>query len=755
MKFILSILLFLSAQAIGQVYTIGNTTIPYSATDFITPRRGANTFFNTQQHNPLPDDANDWADDNHIRFVWALLQPTSAGVYDWTAFDNAVISCIQKGHQSMSFGIITVSNTPADGAISVGGAYRGYPAYVHTAMQGETNKDWIIGDTWVQNWNSNSYLTAWETFFTALANHVNTGTVTVSSVVYPIWWVVNRLDLLGYGRYGEWHTEGIGRDCTGCGPCLYTHACGPTGTVATAASLIRIIDAQKNAFNNIPVRVVTNGFITYELPPQVCHYLATASNAWGRFGWGTYHLASTASYYVGYSEGNTVVYAGDSLRPLIMNRYKEAPIFGEPLPSNPSEVTKGGIIWGDLENQVRLYHVSQFNNNYNYGGSTYLTFRAASKASGYRLQYAANGTMPDSIRKNTNFPLRMIWQNVGIAPLYDSFNVVYEFRQAGVAKFSYQSNFDPRLFLPGNQTVTDNIPILNTVSGTYDLYVIYRDPKGYSKPVQIANTGRNNTDGSYLIRSGIAVANVSAPPPPPPPPPLNNPPTVSAGSNIQDTLPIDTDTLRGIVNDIDGDPLTLSWAQISGPNTATMATPAAAENILTGLVTGAYRFRLTANDGRGGITASDVIVKIVDAIAEPDPPAPPIYLPPTVQIGTPGHTDTLVQFTADSAYLIAHVLTKDTSIQSVKWTLFSRSGQTVGTIVNINDSTTKVTGLTPGINSAGVYQYQFTVTDKAGNVVTATGFRRVTVLPIVPLPLPPPSGPPEPKKYLGIQKRAF
>jgi hypothetical protein len=53
-----------------------------------------------------------------------------------------------------------------------------------------------------------------------------------------------------------------------------------------------------------------------------------------------------------------------------------------------------------------------------------------------------------------------------------------------------------------------------------------------------------------------------------------------------------------------------NWSQVSGPNTATIATPNAATTTVSGLVAGVYVFRFTIKDNFGFIGTSDKKVTV-------------------------------------------------------------------------------------------------------------------------------------------------
>jgi endoglucanase len=75
-------------------------------------------------------------------------------------------------------------------------------------------------------------------------------------------------------------------------------------------------------------------------------------------------------------------------------------------------------------------------------------------------------------------------------------------------------------------------------------------------------------------------------------------------------LPTSTVSLTGSGSDADGTISSYAWTQVSGPNTATIATPSAATTNVSGLVQGNYVFRLTVTDNSGSTGTDDVTVTV-------------------------------------------------------------------------------------------------------------------------------------------------
>jgi len=101
--------------------------------------------------------------------------------------------------------------------------------------------------------------------------------------------------------------------------------------------------------------------------------------------------------------------------------------------------------------------------------------------------------------------------------------------------------------------------------------------------------------------------------PPPSPPPTNTAPTVSAGPD-RISIELTVVQLNGTANDINNDPLSYSWTQVSGievvltnPNTAnsSFTAPDVAAGVSENLT-----FRLSVSDGAGGTTIDDVVISV-------------------------------------------------------------------------------------------------------------------------------------------------
>ena len=448
-------------------------TITYSDIDLLAPGRGANMFYNTQVLSILSASlSNVTSLDRDVRYTWWQLQK-GAGSYDWSAIDADFKTCISLG-QRISFRVMTL-DTDATGysSTSTGGNKITYPLFLHSQMQSESAKDWTYGGSWIPNWNSPSYLSAWKTFCSALAGHINS----TSYNGVPFKNVVFHVDLSGFGNYGEFHSY----------PFINNYP--SSAQKLTDASYKAIVDAQTSAFSSFPLIANINMFVG-EMSDYQGWYTLTTSNAWGKIGLRNDHFGWTSTFKNDI-QNNTRSYNGLSFKNEILNRWKYAPICGEPM-NNASDVTTGGscAFW-NLENEVRTYHASQFSNQNGTGITSSCladNYRNASKASGYRL--AVKG---GSISGKT---VTLKWTNSGIAPVYENWDVYLEVRNGSSVVWSGMTTFKPKLFQPGTTSVTTTLGVAAT--GSYSLYVIVKDPLGYRKPLPLANKNRQ-TDGSYKV----------------------------------------------------------------------------------------------------------------------------------------------------------------------------------------------------------------------------------------------------------------
>lgn len=585
--------------------TITFTPIPTSSPDIIAPGRGAEQWHNGSQRISNPTATQPVGTENSLnvyyRKQWTEIEKGN-GVYDWTMFDGLVKGAINKG-QKLSFGIMSVTPGSEQNHIMIGGFKSSYPQYLHDLMQSETNKDFTTGDLWVPNYNSQHYLGRLKALNQAIYNRILTqrytptsGPAANKSILF--FDAIFAIDVRGYGSYGEWHTAN----------CVGDWGNYPSGRVPTAASLISIIDAHATVFKKIPLVNMVAVFGANQLNffhkyAEVSHYTAVlAKNEWGPVGWRKDQYGATDNYLANLLENNNITWNGSApLKVYILDRWKTSPITGEP----PAWTPDGN----DLMRQVTTYHTTSFGNgNYGIPGPSPALaeqIRAAFKKTGYRLITQS----ADTNYSGGNLSIKMNWQNVGTAPTYEDWNVVFELVKAdGNIAWSTISTFRPKLFLPNGiaSSITETFP-LAIPAGTYQLRFAVKDPTGYMTNLPLAIQG-GDAQNRYALGSVITGTT----------PPVNRPPLVNSGADQVITQPASTTTLIGTAVDNDGTIKSVKWERISG--SGSLNSPNTNNTFVTGLQEGVSVFRFTGIDNNDAAVSDDVTVTVKKA----DTPPPPV-----------------------------------------------------------------------------------------------------------------------------------
>lgn len=469
----------------GTPISFSFNAIPFSDPDLNAPGRGVEQWHGSNLVNVPVEGTNTQRLDVYYRspLTWAKIE-TSKNVYNWTPVINILNNAIQR-RQKVTLGLMSVYHDNEDGVINYDGGNSAYPLYLHQEMQAESVKDWRAGSGWVPNYNSPKYIDAQRRINTSLNNLLETGSF--NGVRYKD--AINSIDVRGYGNYGEWHNGGIVDQVSQI----------PAAAHATTATLKAIIDAHTQTLPNFQLSIIMTAFDANWLQhtktsPEVAYYALTTSNAYGKLGWRRDNWGATDDYIKDLLERNTRTWNGVVLNSLIMNVWKYAPVTGEPMNNAPND-------YGDMERQVRLYHAVSFGNGNIFNTVTTAlknNIRAASKAAGYRI-IATGG---EFIVGSNNINITTNWQNTGITPVYDNWDIVYELVNSGGVVISVgTSSFKLKLFQPSNNSSahTDNFPI-NIPTGSYTLRMVIKDPTGYRLPFPLAIQGRNS-DGSYNLKT--------------------------------------------------------------------------------------------------------------------------------------------------------------------------------------------------------------------------------------------------------------
>lgn len=639
------------------------------------------------------------------RRISALEFVTSdSTVYDWTKIRSIAL---QAGNlqQAIALGYMTVTPFAEESGFNetdfYDGGFSSYPEYLHDLMQAEGTTDWV-GDAghWIPNYNSPHYHRWLYKWNVALDGFLDTATVVPTSgpkagQTIAIKNMISCLDIRGIGSYGEGHH--------------YSSAPGnnignfPAGTFPTVASYKAIIDAHVQPLQEyylVGMIALFDGqrLINTWVPVEVGVYLLKQRTLRGPIGWRRDQWGANDNYLDFYLKNNPGVYQGYHMDTAIMNRWRYAPITGEP-PGGPDFYNGNNM--GSMPQQVRTYRPAWIGNGnygggYSSGGAWQDSMRLAFYLAGYHYRLTGGSAVIGS-----NFQVNLKWRNYGLTPSYDNWTVQYSLRTpAGATVWTGNSSFNPYLFLPdyGEVTKTDNFNMPAVAPGVYNLFVTVKDPEDYLAPMSLQITGRQ-TDGSYQL-STVTIPTGTA----------NRPATANAGLNQTIVLPVNSANLSGGGStDDDGTIVSYQWAQVSGPSTATMSDANASSNTVSDLVEGVYIFSLTVEDNDGA-TSSDNVTVTVNAAPNESP------------VADAGSAQ-IVAYPGNSVFLDGSNSTDDSGITSYLW---EKTAGPVSFLINTpTEDTTTVNNLVPGI-----YFFTLTVQDAGGLTNSKTVQVTVTGAPV-------------------------
>jgi hypothetical protein len=353
--------------------------------------------------------------------MWNQIEPTQ-GTYDFTWFDRGLADAGARGGK---FGFRVMAWCP--------GCWR------------DATPTWlpVQPGTSIPNWDSTVFQSRWQDLMQAISARYGDDP--------RLGWV----DIGGYGKYGEWHTDG-------------------EGAGASRASTLGIITSVFDAF-----------------PKQ--HVVINAMNQQG------VDQAMALSPKIGLRAdclGAYRMYSSIPTSTVQMARWKTAPVMTEWCHS-PSASTVTGAA------QVQKYHVSTVSSGNTWTPYTSMSatqqagWRTAVKHAGYRYQLRSV-TLPKSIHSGSGFAVKTWFKNAGSAPTYDSWRVELRLLDANNEVVSSANmGVDLTRLLGGWKSYSRTLT-LNAAPGTYRVGVAVVDPVGYLAPMKLASKGRVS-GGSYYL----------------------------------------------------------------------------------------------------------------------------------------------------------------------------------------------------------------------------------------------------------------
>jgi hypothetical protein len=454
----------------------------------------------------------DFAVNSMIRVNWADYEPTM-GNYRFDKMDTYFENCV-KYHQKINIGCFMTSyggsNSVSDGVLC------SYPEYVHQAMQESIQKDikytssysFAPGKvTWEPNFESDYFYERYNALLKAFSDYLKTP-VTFKGKQVPREKFVRCIEMRHFGYWGE-------------------GAYASTMIPSNSGCLIRFADSFIQNFPDIRICVPTNGMVyipaTYDPIKDYHFYLLTAKNNTGLLGifrdnWG---VDESSNYFQKiYYSSNKYEKDGIKLYELIRDRWKYAPLVGEPMQVPPKDGFKP---YSGLLDQVKYLHPVVIRNcnvsDGAKGGSatnptSYSTFNDPQALDNFHKMYSIIGfrylfTSAIMSREKKNLKITVNWLNIGLTPTYDQWDVRYFMKdKSGKEIWSGFSSVDLRTIFPVEETPPGKVNEEKSISYTDSfldvpeegtLYIEIIDPDGISPNMALSIKGRT-PEGAYLLK---------------------------------------------------------------------------------------------------------------------------------------------------------------------------------------------------------------------------------------------------------------
>lgn len=258
-----------------------------------------------------------------------------------------------------------------------------------------------------------------------------------------------------------------------------------------------------------------------------------------------------------------------------------------------------------------------------------------------------------------------------------------------IASYAWTKVSGPTVTLTNQNTATVSLSDMNS-PGTYEFMLTVTD----------------NATPTPATATDLVIVTVL-------PASINSPPVANAGPDVTVLLPTNSTSITGTSTD-DGTIASITWTQVSGPNTASITGGTTNTATMANLIEGTYVFRFFIEDDGGLNDFDDVSVTVVQQQL--------VSAPPTVE----ADPDLIIQLPVNFVSLTAVANSEDGLIESYQWT------QTFGAPANMGVDTTNILDITDLV--PGEYEFKITVTD--GLARTASDSVHVTVLEEEPVARP-------------------
>lgn len=273
------------------------------------------------------------------------------------------------------------------------------------------------------------------------------------------------VDIGSIGQWGEWHTD--------------PDAANPKKIVfPTDENAKKIIDAYLQSFTKTPLAALIAFKQKYGFGYATSKGTGWRADCWGdmdSLGWnhmkGVYPQAMQAAN--------------------AFNAWKDGPVALETCWTMDEWYQRGWDI-DYILNKALEWHATEVNNgNQAIPKEWYSKIKEFEKKLGYRF-VLKELSYPSAIEKGKEIKCRMQWQNAGVAPVYNPYNLTMHFvaKKDTTKSFTIPTNVDVRKWMPGNTNVNTAITIpAEAEAGEYNLELGIVAPSATKPSIQLAIEG--------------------------------------------------------------------------------------------------------------------------------------------------------------------------------------------------------------------------------------------------------------------------
>lgn len=463
-----------------------------------------------------------------VRLRWAKVEDES-GYHFERELDNYFLSAY-RNKQKVCLGIFPLDSwTSNDVAVtaSYNGqqrvAYIGYPKYIHQLLMQQDkyrprlyqNYDGTITDAsgplyYAPDLRNPLLRTKYQQLLQAFRRYLDEE-LEVDGKKLCRRMLVREIQMRYWGYFGEGLYNYLGSNR---GTVTITSDADPRSDMETSADLIAWGKMFVETFPDIRLVAPSNIFWQTQAYNEFQYWLATGTNQCGEFGlfydmWGDDTLTPIAS--------TSTVWNGQSLRPLLLNKWRKAPIGGEPGLHKPTASFKP---YSTLADQLKLARPAKILvgditgsdgatvARSTIGSTESQIFKDAYSLMGFRI-IAANPVWSSVQRGKVKVLFYM--QNIGLTPVYEPWDIYYVFRSASTNQevFTRKSHYDIRQLMPPDNPddvlnvrdaawvpVSDDLP--DVPAGSYKVYLRIVDPDGIVPNMRLSQPGYD-ANGEYFM----------------------------------------------------------------------------------------------------------------------------------------------------------------------------------------------------------------------------------------------------------------